>query len=309
MMKPLVNCHTHLELGWLADLCPAGDGEPFVPWIVKLVNRNRHAAESGQREKWMRAAIEQGIQSLLDCGTTHIGDISQSGLSIEPLLESGLAGIVYVEVIGPEAGMWPASFERAKKLVERYRPAERNGLRIGLSPHAPYSTHPEAFKAVTTYCLQENLPMCIHLAESPAETETMHYGRGPFVELSRAVRANPIPSPGLSPVAYMEDLGVLAARPLLVHLVQVDDHDLDKIAAAGAKVAHCPRSNGRLQCGRMPLEKMLIRGISAALGTDSLASSPSLNVVEEAAAAMGVHERWLPAGVIQQLLFNTAVLT
>lgn len=305
----LVNCHTHLELGWLADICPAGVGEPFVPWIVKLVNRNRQAAESGQRDKLIRAAIEQGIETLLACGTTHIGDISQSGLSIEPLLDSGLAGVVYIEVIGPEAGMWPTSFERAKKLVERYRPAERNGLRLGLSPHAPYSTHPEAFKAVTAYCLKEDLPICIHLAESPAETETLLYGRGPFMDLSYAVRAKPIPAPGLSPVAYMEDLGVLAARPLFVHVVQADDHDLDKLAAAGAKVAHCPRSNRRLQCGRMSLEKMIERGIPVALGTDSLASSPSLNVLEEAEAAIEAHEEWLPAGVIQQLLTNTAVLT
>lgn len=308
-MKPLVNCHTHLELGWLADICPAGAGEPFVPWIIKLVNRNRHAAESGQREKWTQAAIEQAIQTLLACGTTHIGNICQSGLSIEPLLDSGLAGVVYIEVIGSETGMWSASFERAKKLVERYRPAERNGLRIGLSPHAPYSTHPEAFQEVTAYCLQEALPMCIHLAESPAETEMLLHGRGPFVDLSRAVRAIPIPAPGLSPVAYMEDLGVLAARPLLVHVVQVDDHDLDKIAASGAKIAHCPRSNSRLQCGRMALEKMLARRIPVALGTDSLASSPSLDVLEEAEAAVAAHEGWLPAGVIQQLLGNTAVLT
>jgi aminodeoxyfutalosine deaminase len=102
-------------------------------------------------------------------------------------------------------------------------------------------------------------------------------------------------------------LGVLAAKPMLVHMIQVSEAELDMVAAYGVTVAHCPRSNRLLQCGRMPLEKMLARGIVVALGTDSLASSPSLDVREEGAAAVALHEGLVTAEQIEELLGNTAV--
>ncbi|MCI0393732.1 MAG: amidohydrolase family protein [Chloroflexi bacterium] len=302
MAKPLVNCHTHLELGWLADLCPAGAGEPFTDWIARLVLRRRAVYQDGEGEKLTRQAVEDGIQRLLDSGVTHVGDISSHGLSVEPLLDSGLAGVVYVEVIGSNREQGLASFEVARAIVEKHRPRERNGLRLGLSPHAPYSTHPDVFRTAASYCLREDVPLCIHLAESPYERQALVGGDGPFFELSRRIGTTPPPAPGLGPVAYLESLGVLEARPLLVHMVQASDEELDLVAGYGAKIAHCPRSNRLLQCGRMPLEKMLARGIPVALGTDSLASSPSLDVREEAEAAVALHKHHVNEQVIYDLL-------
>lgn len=293
----------------MADLCPDQKGEPFTPWILKLIMRRRQFREAGEEEASTRAAIDEGIRALLAAGATHVGDISQTGLSIEPLLDSGLAGVVYLEVIGANREQAMASFARARHLLEKHRPHERNGLRIGLSPHAPYSTHADAFRQVTDYCLREGVPMCIHLAESPAEIEAFS-GRGPFFDLAEKIGADvsdlSLPA-GVSPTAYLDSLGVLDARPLLVHVVQVSDADLDLLARSGAKVAHCPRSNRLLQCGRMPLEKMLARNIPVALGSDSLASSPSLDVREEAKAAIILHGNHVPAAAITALRSNSAI--
>jgi cytosine/adenosine deaminase-related metal-dependent hydrolase len=108
-------------------------------------------------------------------------------------------------------------------------------------------------------------------------------------------------------VSYLASLGVLEARPMLVHMIEVSDAEWDLVAVSGATVAHCPRSNSLLQCERMALEKALERNIPVALGTDSLASSPSLDVRDEAAAAIALHEGFVPADVITGLLGNTTV--
>jgi 5-methylthioadenosine/S-adenosylhomocysteine deaminase len=306
---PLVNCHTHLELGWLADICPEPPGEPFTDWIFGLIQRRIAAQKDGTEPVLLRQSIEDGIETLLADGVTHIGDIANSGYSVEPLLASGLSGIVYLEVIGSVREWGLASFERVRDLLERHRPHERNGMRLGISPHAPYSTHPDAFHKVVDYALKEDLPVCVHLAESPYEDQALNEGTGPFVDNALRMGVEPPPITKLSSVKYMESLGVLETRPLLVHVVHVSDEDLDTIAAYGAKIAHCPRSNQLLQSGRMPLEKMLARNIRVALGTDSLASCPSLDIREESEAAIKLHKDIVGQNGILPLLHNTQVLT
>jgi cytosine/adenosine deaminase-related metal-dependent hydrolase len=97
-------------------------------------------------------------------------------------------------------------------------------------------------------------------------------------------------------------LGALALQPLLVHGVQVSEADVKRIAASGGRVVHCPRSNSRLHCGRMPLELYFKHGVPVYLGTESLASSPSLDVREEAEAAVELHEGRFSAKTIQAML-------
>jgi 5-methylthioadenosine/S-adenosylhomocysteine deaminase len=307
--KPLVNCHTHLELGWLADLCPNAAGAPFTDWIFGLIQRRIAAQRDGREPQIICQSIEAGIETLKAAGITHVGDISNSGLSVEPLLDSGLSGIVYLEIIGIGREQSLASFERVRRLLEQHRPYEKNGMRIGISPHAPYSTHPDVFRKVAEYCVKEEVPVCVHLAESPYESQALNEGGGPFFELAARMGIDPPPIPKLSSVGYMESLGILETRPLLVHTIHVSDKDLDTIAAYGAKIAHCPRSNQLLQTGRMPLEKMLARSIPVALGTDSLASSPSLDVREEAETAVQMHQNHVGQNAILPLLHNSEVLS
>ncbi|MGB1249277.1 MAG: amidohydrolase family protein [Candidatus Promineifilaceae bacterium] len=303
----IVNCHTHLELGWLHYLCPKTTGESFPQWMEKLVKRSAKAREAGRRDELMTRSIEQGIASLKAAGTTHVGDITQSGLSIEPLFASGLSGVVYIEVLGMvrEVGMFMV--ERAIQIVEEFRPKQTN-MHIGITAHAPYSTHPDVFRATADYCIANDVPLCIHIAESPAETEFLRTGAGPLYEMNKRFGLpDQFNAPQTSPVQYLHDLGVLAAKPLLVHVVQVDETDLDLIAHSGSKIAHCPRSNTLLQCGRFPLEKALARHIPVALGTDSLASSPSLNIAEELAYAQQLHQAHVSADTLAELLHTTQV--
>lgn len=306
-MNPgLTNAHTHLELSGFAHLCPPPEGAPFVEWIAALIAENRsHANGAGGV---YRAAVEAGIEALRRAGTTTVGDISATSASVEPLLESGLTGVVYLEALGLVREAALQRLDQVRAAIDGYcrRPGATD-MQVGLSLHAPYSCHPDLLRAGAAWCRAEDVPLCVHVAESPAEVELFMHGRGDFLEVQRRLSIPNIPQvPACSPVAYLEDLGVLEARPLLVHCVHVDDRDVERIARAGASVVHCPRSNARLRCGRMPLEKFLAAGVPVTLGTDSLGSSPSLDVREEAEAAVALHADKVAPEVIRGLLNGMA---
>jgi cytosine/adenosine deaminase-related metal-dependent hydrolase len=300
------NAHTHLELTWAKACLPPITGDSFTNWIIGTFGGAVRTL-GDQRMAAYRKAAEDGIQMLIDAGITEVGDISTSGMSIEPLLDSGLKGIVYVEVIGVTKAMGDEYMTRAIALIEQYRPLERNGMRIGLTLHTPYSVTPPTWERGLEYARQEALPLCIHAAESTEEHEWFMHGRGVFTETFARAGAD-FASPGMSPIRYLDETGALALKPLLAHVVQVDEDDIARIARSGSAVVHCPRSNIRLRCGRMPLERFLAAGVNVYLGTDSLASSPSLDVRDEIEFAAALHWDKVSPQEIEALAQKTLVV-
>lgn len=329
---PLINAHTHLELSDMGHLLPEPSAV-FIEWISGLAG---HATR--RTPETIRAACEAGVEELLAAGTTHVGDISASGLSVEPLVRSGLEGIVWIEVLGIINKRAYARLEFVKGYVDELREmAANSAIRIGLTLHTPYSVHPELWEPALRWVEAEALPLSVHAAESPGEWEVFTKGTGSFrlFEAKRAASRAPsrfrtpvsylaqktwpilparlgqqlgklgiryLPSPMMTPLAYLEQKGVLDLKPLLVHMVQVTDDDIERVRRSGATVIHCPRSNQRLQCGRMPLEKYISAAVPVLLGTDSRTSSPSLDVAEEGAFAKALHAGIVPSHVIDTMM-------
>ena len=134
-MTPITNAHTHLELTNLAHLCPV---EPmsFVAWMSRLVWHLRRRSKAQ-----IETAIGQGIAELKGCGTTHVGDITNTWLSVEPLLVSGLHGIVYLEILGNDKYRALQRLEEAKRNIDKTRRHPNYGMmQAGLAIHAPYSS-------------------------------------------------------------------------------------------------------------------------------------------------------------------------
>lgn len=274
-----------------------------MPWIIRLIKARAELAPQGLEP--YRSAVEAGIAALRASGTEVVGDITATGESVEPLLASGLKGCVYYEVLGLNRDEALKRLDQARQRINDWRKGE-GAMRVGITVHAPYSCHPDLFREAARWCRAENVPLCVHAAESPAETQLLAWHMGDFLELQRAFNLPDFSAPGKSPMAYLEDLGVLEAKPLLVHCVEVNDEDIARIARSGSAVAHCPRSNQRLRCQRMPLEKFLAARVPVLLGTDSLASSPSLDVRNEAEAAIQLHAGHVPAETIRDLLHASA---
>lgn len=300
-MGPLTNAHTHLELTNLAHLCPT-ESVSIASWMARLAWNLRKRSNTQ-----VQASIECGITELQACGTTHIGDITRTWLSVEPLMASGLHGVVYLEVMGHNKDKAFKRLEQAKIEIRKARQYPGYGtMQVGLSLHAPYSCHPDLLRAGAEWCRAEDVPLCIHAAESLAETNFLLSGKlpsikGPMAFLVKKLLSLP-DSPGLRPIPYLAQLGVLAARPLLVHAVHVTGDDINLIVKSGCSVVHCPRSNDLLSCGRMPLEDYLAAGVPVYLGTDSRASSPDLDVRAEVQFAQRLHGGLVEAQEIDRLV-------
>lgn len=266
LLPAVVNAHLHLELGHMAGAVPGGDG--LAGWIGRFVEARKARGDAGAAE-----AMAAGARALVEAGVAAVGDVSNTLGSLGPLAEAGLAGTVFHEVFGsrPE---WLAA-ARAAAAEARSAAPRRAGLRVVESPHAVYSTDPDGLAALLV-----GPPASLHLAEDPAERAYVADGAGPFAEL-RARWGSPPPRPGWarSPVALAAPR--LAPGWLLVHCVDLDGEDLALLAASRATVVLCPRSNDHISRARPPLSRLLEAGVPLAVGTDSLASSPSLSPLAE----------------------------
>jgi cytosine/adenosine deaminase-related metal-dependent hydrolase len=146
---------------------------------------------------------------------------------------------------------------------------------------------PAVLRAIADAAVRENLPTCsVHLAESAEEVRFLRTGDGPWRQLLEDLGVwNPTwTAPGASPVEYLDAQQFLTERALVVHGVQMTDVDLSRLAARGTTLVTCPRSNAYTCAGTPPVDRFYASGARVAVGTDSLASTPDLNVFSELAA-------------------------
>jgi 5-methylthioadenosine/S-adenosylhomocysteine deaminase len=138
---------------------------------------------------------------------------------------------------------------------------------------------------ISRFALDEKLPLMMHAAETEMESLFLREGRGPFAEGLKA-RGIEWRAPGVSPIQYLRDRGVLETNPLLAHCIHVDEADLDTIKQTDTRVAHCPKSNTKLGHGRAPFGKMVEKGFAVGLGSDSVSSNNTCDLLEEASFAL-----------------------
>jgi 5-methylthioadenosine/S-adenosylhomocysteine deaminase len=215
-----------------------------------------------------------------------VGDASDSGATtMRALRDAGLRGVVFQEAFGPDSGLAAEQFDKARAKIDSLRGGETALVTLGLSPHSPYSVSPALLKMLARFAAAERLPLMIHAAESEAEQRLMLEGAGPFAE-SYARRGFTFDTPRTTTVRHLAQTGVLEARPLLAHCVRVDEGDIKLLAEHGAGVAHCPKSNAKLGHGRAPLAAMLSAGVRVGVGSDSVASNNTCDILEEARFAV-----------------------
>jgi cytosine/adenosine deaminase-related metal-dependent hydrolase len=159
-------------------------------------------------------------------------------------------------------------------------------VRTSLAAHAPYSVAPLVLRAIREAVNRDPFAPCsIHLSESAEEMEFIRSGAGPWRALLEEIGSwDPawVP-PGGTPVEFLDDSGFLDGRLLAVHGVQMTTADLDRLVARGTTLVTCPRSNGHTGAGAPPIEDFYNYGVKVAIGTDSLASAPDLNIFAELA--------------------------
>ena len=280
LMPGLVNAHTHLELSYLKDRVPAGAG--FVSWIRGIIAARRQRPDPSAPE--ILESIERGIEQSVAAGTVLVGDISNTLVSFDRLASSRLAAVVFNEVIRFGSADAERVVNDAVRRLDSLRPTET--VKPSLAAHAPYSVAPAAFRALHRAVGNHDLPACsVHLSESREEVDFVRTGEGPWRDLLEEMGtwdASWRP-PAVSPVEYLDALEFLDSKVLAVHGVQMSATDLTRLRARGATLVTCPRSNRHTGAGLPPLQSFYDSGVAVAVGTDSLASCPDLNVFSELA--------------------------
>jgi cytosine/adenosine deaminase-related metal-dependent hydrolase len=274
ILPGLVNAHTHLELSWMRGQVPPGGSMPA--WAARLMARRRTVGEDPV------GPIADAVLDAHAAGTAVVGDVTNTLASYELLADSQLAAAIFRELLGFNAADPAQVVAGARAQIDALTPLR--WLRPSIVPHAPYSVSPDLFRAIAA--ASEGGPMSVHVAESAEEVQFLRDGTGAWRDMLGALgvwneRWSP---PGSSPVQYLHCLGLVSSLLIAVHCVHVDDHDLERLASAGATVATCPRSNRWTGAGVPPIERFYASGVRVALGTDSLASVDDLNLFAEMAA-------------------------
>jgi cytosine/adenosine deaminase-related metal-dependent hydrolase len=280
LMPGLANAHTHLELSYLRDEVPPSS--TFVEWIRSIMAARRQRTDP--RADVIMQGVAAGIAEAAASGTALVGDISNTLVTFDPLVGSPVAGVVFFELLRFNVDDAPAFVEKACRTLDGMAQTDR--VRTALAAHAPYSVSPALFreirKAVDRY---PPGPYSVHLAESVEEVRFLKSADGPWRSILEelGVWSPSWLAPGVSPVRYLDDNGFLGPRTLAVHGVQMSKDDLACLAARGTTLVTCPRSNGHTGAGAPPLEAFYESGVEVAVGTDSLASAPDLNMFAELA--------------------------
>lgn len=314
IMPGLVNAHTHLQYTGMAEV-GQGQYEDFHAWEEAF---NRIYDDETRPHAWRSWAME-GARQCVESGTTAAADIVTDLDAAAGMVSQGMHGITYWEVMGWGNREWD---DRGKyRLNLQLRRLEEEHVRhLGISPHAPYTLEAEPFVDLPDIARRLNMRLHIHLAETPLEA-------GLEADGSRTARSTALlgdmtwssyrelkrEGQGLSAIQFVDQLGSLGPDVHIAHGVWADEEDRRTLRQRQVSVALCPRSNRITNTGRdAPVSRYLKEGNALCLGTDSLSSSPSLDLMDESAALyrlarqQGYGGRDLPRRLIHMMTLNGA---
>jgi 5-methylthioadenosine/S-adenosylhomocysteine deaminase len=278
IMPGFVNAHSHLEItlmrGFLDDV-----EEDFYSWLMKLTTTRAEKLTASDVEIGATFGALEGARA----GVTCFGDIGRFGQAgFNALKTVGLRGVLFQETeFSPKDDTAKEDFARLEEKFLALRQEETKLVKVGLSPHALYTVSRKLFETIADYAIANNLKITVHAAESNEETEFFQTGAGFFAEIYEKMNVE-WNAPRVSPIEYLNQIGVLEAKPLLAHCVKVSEKDIDLIVAADSGIAHCPKSNAKFGHGFAPLEKFLDAGARVGFGSDSVASNNICDILEEA---------------------------
>ncbi len=281
LLPGLVNAHTHLSLTALAGAAPRGTG--FLDWLGYTAQAARALDADA-----VRRSVCAGLDESFRLGTALVGDIATRTEGVEDILAHPvMRARIFFESLGVSEPRARERLDDAKRraLALRDEAAARglDRVRAGLSPHAPYSVWPSHWSEAAAFARAHDLLWSSHIAESPDEVEFLTRGTGPLRDylVALGVWDGTFPVPGRPAIDLLTDTAALDERALLVHAIHLDEEAIARIAASGASVCLCPRSNAYLGLPPPPVEVLMRHGTKLCLGTDAKASNDDLSVWAE----------------------------
>lgn len=275
VLPALVNPHTHLEFSDVS--APLGEpGMSFPRWVHEAIGW-RAAQPPG------KPAVPRGLEESARAGVANLGEIATPGWLASAFEHKLVRATVFLEAIGLTHNQVEPKVIEARAHLRRA--AGQHQWRVGLSPHAPYTVHPDLFDRLVGLAAESGVPLTFHLAESSEEIELLATGQGLFRDVLAELGfwdSTAIPR-GTRPLDYLRRLAASGVRALVIHGNYLADDDIDLLAAHADRmtVIYCPRTHAYFGHPRHPLPRLLAAGARVAVGTDSRASNPDLNLWEE----------------------------
>jgi cytosine/adenosine deaminase-related metal-dependent hydrolase len=274
LLPGLINSHTHLELSQLKGRINYKGS--FSRWIEDLIE---------ERSAWNYMdyvnSVSLGIKELIQSGTTTVGDVTLSGASWDILKAMGLRARIYHEVIGPRTCEAEEIFSTLKDKLLNFK--SKRLINNGISPHAPYSVSKKLMKLILEFSRENKIPLMIHLAESYEEVEFFDSGMGrlyEFLKTRNSVDKDWIP-PKTTPTKYLSETEIFSVATTVVHFNFFTEEDKSILLKANSSIVYCPKSHLYFKRKEYPIKSLIEHGLNISIGTDSLASNVSLNMLKE----------------------------
>jgi len=281
LVPGFVNAHTHLELTHLQGRVPPGDS--LVDWLRQVVSLT---IDSPPDQCQVADAVRAGITQSLHNGVTTIGDITRHPRWTQPILTaSPIRAVSFAEIvaIGTRRHLLDARLKADHPPLPPLTKGGGRRLKFGISPHSPYTVEPDGLRRCAQQAARYNMPICIHLAESPDEEAFVQRAIGPLRDylIELGVWDEHVPASGCDVITLAIETGVLGPNTIAAHLNYVTDAQIERFASTGAHVAYCPRTHHAFGHPPHRFLDMIAQGINVCVATDSLASNPSLSVLDE----------------------------
>ncbi|HEX8912444.1 MAG TPA: amidohydrolase family protein [Humisphaera sp.] len=293
VLPGLVNAHVHLEL---SDLTPGDPPASFVDWLLGVMAKAPPPGPEGEARA--AAAARTGIAQCLKFGVTTVGDITRFPRSTrQALADSPLRAVSFGEVTAMAARRHLLEPRLAAAMELSPAPGR---IISAVSPHAPYSIEPDGYRRCVEAARAAGVPVATHLGETEDEWPFLVDHSGPFRRLWNTIGGWDERVPRLGrfeayPTGFAASVGLLDAPSAVLAHMNYARAEVDADRLARMNVVYCPRTHAYFGHPPHPWREMLARGVNVAVGTDSTASSPDLNLVDDLRALRRIGPDVAPA--------------
>ena len=273
-----INTHVHLEFSSNKTSLKYGS---FMPWLDSVIEHREDLVGACNN-----AVMLGECEAMLRSGITTFGAISSFGNELEVCEKTPQRVVFFNELIGSNAQYADMLYGDFMERVSASMSCD-NASRItpAIAIHSPYSVHPIILQKAVNVAKQHKLPLSAHFLESQAEREWLENGEGELKGFFEKYFNTSTPVTGIQ-----EFMHAFNSYPThFTHCVQATKDELSYLADKGHSIAHCPRSNRYLGCGRLPIEKLEDLKLPFSVATDGLSSNDSLNIFDELRAALLLH--------------------
>ena len=272
-----INTHVHLEFS--ANKTTLQYGE-FMPWLDSVIQNREELVGSCSNEVMMNAC-----QEMMHSGVTTFGAISSFGTELEVCTQTPQKVIFFNELIGSNATTADMLYADFLERLAESKNCVNEGIIPAIAIHSPYSVHPIVLQRAIAVAKKERLPLSAHFLESQAERQWLEKGEGAFLEFFQKFFSTSTPVSNID--EFMNAFNSVPTH--FTHAVQATKEELDFLSSKGHSIAHCPRSNRLLGCGRLAIETLIQNNMPFTTATDGLSSNNTLSILDELRAALMLH--------------------